>query len=92
MPPDDVTLTPVYHDPFRKGEHMSNEQNTEQQNAELTWEQQQQAEQDDAQRRIANIHLDEAEKRAAAKRTKNLGQLSDDELRRLTRQWGFEAI
>jgi hypothetical protein len=72
---------------------MTDEQaNTEQQNPELTWEEQQQAEQDAAQARIANIHLDVAEKRAAAKREKNLGELSDDELRRLTRRWGFEAI
>jgi hypothetical protein len=64
----------------------------EQQTPELTWEQQQQQEQDEAQRRIANIHLTVAEERAAAKRSKNLGQLSDDELRRLTRQWGYDAI
>jgi hypothetical protein len=68
------------------------DQTTEQQSAELSWEEQQQKEQDDAQRRIANIHLEEAEKRAAAKREKNLGELSDDELRRLTRRWGYEAI
>jgi hypothetical protein len=68
------------------------DQTTEQQAPELTWEEQQQKEQDDAQRRIANIHLEEAEKRAAAKREKNLGELSDDELRRLTRRWGYEAI
>jgi hypothetical protein len=61
-------------------------------NTELTWEQQQQQEQDDAQRRIANIHLEEAEKRAAAKKAKDLGALSDEQLRRLTRQWGFDAI
>jgi hypothetical protein len=61
-------------------------------NTELTWEQQQQQEQDEAQRRIANIHLEEAEKRAAAKRSKNLGSLSDEQLRQLTRQWGYDAI
>jgi hypothetical protein len=65
---------------------------SDEQQIELTWEQQQQQEQDEAQRRIANIHLEEAEKRAAAKRSKNLGSLSDDQLRRLTRQWGFDAI
>jgi hypothetical protein len=59
---------------------------------ELTWEEQQQAEQDEAQRRIANIHLEEAERRQAARRAKNLGSMSDDELRRHTRQWGYEAL
>jgi hypothetical protein len=61
-------------------------------NTELTWEEQQQLEQDEAQRRIANIHLEEAEKRAAAKKSKDLGALSDEQLRRLTRQWGFDAV
>jgi hypothetical protein len=64
----------------------------DQQKPELSWEEQQKKEQDDEQRRIANIHLDVAEQRAAAKKSKDLGNLSDEQLRRLTRQWGFDAI
>jgi hypothetical protein len=62
-------------------------------NTELTWEQQQQAEQDEAQRRIANIHLEEAERRAEAKKVKDLGSMTDEQLRRYTRKIAnYDAI
>jgi hypothetical protein len=57
------------------------------------WELQQQAEQDEAQRRIANIHLEEAEKRLAKKKASDLGSMTDEELRRYTRKLaGYDAI
>jgi hypothetical protein len=66
------------------------QQNTEPEMDE--WEKAQQAAKDAETRRAVQIQIDETEKHAAAKRTKNLGELSDDELRRLTRKWGYEAI
>jgi hypothetical protein len=56
------------------------------------WEKEELAKQDAVDRRRINVELEEVEKRNAAKRAKNLGSMSDDELRRHTRQWGFEAI
>ena len=59
---------------------------------EMTWEDQQQAEKDAETRRAAEIQIDVHEKHLAAKKAKDLGALSDEQLRWLTRQWGYDAI
>jgi hypothetical protein len=65
---------------------------SDEQKPELTWEEQQQAERDAETRRQVQIQLDETEKHLAAKKAKDLGALTDEQLRRLTRQWGYDAI
>ena len=60
---------------------------------ELSWEEQQQAERDAEYRRQAQIQLDVAETRAEAKKAKDLGSMTDEELRRYTRKLaGYDAI
>jgi hypothetical protein len=50
------------------------------------------AKQDAAERRRVAVELDAIEKWRAAKKAKNLGAMSDEELRHYTRQFGFDAI
>jgi hypothetical protein len=60
---------------------------------ELTWEQQQQAEKDAETRRQVQIQLDETERHLEKKKTQDLGSMTDEQLRRYTRRIaGYDAI
>jgi hypothetical protein len=65
----------------------------DEQKPELTWEEQQQAERDAETRRQVQIQLDETEKHLAAKQVKDLGSMTDEQLRRYTRKLAnYDAI
>jgi hypothetical protein len=60
---------------------------------ELTWEEQQQAERDAETRRQVQIQLEETEKHLAANQVKDIGSMTDEQLRRYTRKLAnYDAI
>jgi hypothetical protein len=58
----------------------------DEQKPELTWEEQQRAEQDAVDRRRVNVELDEIDRRNAARRHKDITKMTDEELRRYVRE------
>jgi hypothetical protein len=63
----------------------------DQQNTELTWEQQQQAERDAETRRAARIQADEHQKFMDEKKAKRLSAMSQSEFRQhITEKYGYD--